>query len=289
VKIWNAGVRSSLPERWRELPLQDTVYHHVYSRPGGKRINRPSLLILNGPVGHPFELCREIPFIGWYLPCDGSPEAVQKALFETTLADRFYLSPLRMLAFNAAVFAKSSYLEGDDLETFRSVVRPEESIVWIATRDRTSAGKQTLEVDHFYVAGNNEFAHIAFIWGFPRDPALLADFLASLHVEAASEGQAAAELGDGRVRGSKHALLNALRMARDKWEPAVAVFESYRAAGTGYERAAFADWVQANVAEDGDLRFMDLIEKTQPWVDPSRRKNQESLSEILKSSEREAR
>ena len=157
---WQRGGRVNLPTAIDGLRLRPTPFLQVYGPPGRRRTG-PGVVVMLTADSHPYvEYCKDPhPALRWSLPCEVSPRAAQKALFEAVGEDTVYLDPRAMIGENAKRLGKTSLLEGDELLTFRSYDGPELSVIWYALAQYDDDDELRIVIDYINVAGDSPDDH----------------------------------------------------------------------------------------------------------------------------------
>jgi len=271
ITFWNNGWRVRMPRIFKGMNMESTYRWNIYGRAYTDQNVSIGIYIILDDDSHPCTICETETGtdLKHALPCDQSFVAVQDAIFNASLKDRFFIwNPLNMYRINALLSEKGSYVWGIGDDFFlRRLERNGISIVWVYTEipPRWESGSHLgYYKDTLYLATPSQYNKLFILWkDIPRDEQLVWELIGSLELWDPEPADIEKEFElAGEQRSIPHAM-NAYRMSNKKYEVGKLLYQLLSEKGTAAEKRSFS-FVIKNLGE-ADRGYKKLIYLTREW------------------------
>jgi len=267
--LWNEGFRIRPPRNFNGMKMERSSLMSGYDITYNDQERGLGIFVLLANLFHPCMKCLPETGNGWrlVLPCSKSPTAVQDAVFNVSLKDRYFIwNPLDMIRTNMRLFDKDISTKGigDDF-IFRRLVRNGISIVWVFSEikpDVESDVPLRFFKDILYLATPSTYGELIVLWkGKFRDEQLVWTLINTLELWEPGPGDLDREFQLARKHRSIPHAVNAFRLSNRKYETGEFLFQLLSEKGTTFEKRAFS----LAILSLKDRRYKKLAYLTWEW------------------------
>jgi uncharacterized RDD family membrane protein YckC len=267
--LWNEGWRIRPPRNFKGMKMERSNRMSCYDITYNDQERGLGIFVLLEKLFHPCIKCVPETDNVWRLvfPCRQSPKAVQDAVFDVSLKDRYFAwNPLDMIRTNMRLFEKdvSTNGIGDDF-VLRRLERNGISIVWVFSEiepDVEATVPLRFFKDILYLATSSTYGELIVLWkDRPRDEQLVWKLIDTLELWEPGPADIDREFQLAlKYRSIPHAV-NAFRMSDGKYETGEFLFQLLSEKGTTFEKRAFS----LTIPGLKDRRYKKLAYLTRDW------------------------